>query len=105
MRAAVRSVYGGSDVLSIEEIDRPILRPTDVLVRVRAASVNPADVFFLTGEPRMIRLLSGLTRPRSRGVGADFAREVVEVGSGVSDWSATRYTVRDPKGRSRSLRA
>ncbi len=87
MRAAVRSVYGGSDVLSIEEIDRPTLRPTDVLVRVRAASVNPADVFFLTGEPRMIRLMSGPTRPRSRGVGADFAGEIVEVGTDVSKWS------------------
>jgi NADPH:quinone reductase-like Zn-dependent oxidoreductase len=87
MRAAVRSVYGASDVLSIAEIDRPVLRPTDVLVRVRAASVNPADVFFLTGEPRMIRLLTGLTRPRSPGVGADFAGEIVEVGAEVTTWS------------------
>ncbi len=87
MRAAVRSVYGGSDVLSIAQIDRPTVRPTDVLVRVRAASVNPADVFLLTGEPRMIRLMTGLARPRSSGVGADFAGEIVEVGSEVSTWS------------------
>ena len=87
MRAAVRSVYGGSEVLAVQEVDRPELRDTDVLVRVRAASVNPADVFFLTGEPRMLRLLTGLTRPRSSGVGADFAGEIVEVGSEVSKWS------------------
>ena len=87
MRAAVRSIYGSSDVLTIEEIEPPSIGDDEVLVEVRAASVNPADVFMLTGEPRIVRLAAGLRRPRARGVGADFAGVITEVGAKVSGFS------------------
>jgi NADPH:quinone reductase-like Zn-dependent oxidoreductase len=87
MRAIVHDHYGGPEVLRLEEIDRPSIGSGQVLVRVRAASVNPADIAFLTGRPGMVRMASGLRRPRHRVLGRDLAGVVEAVGSGVSDFA------------------
>jgi NADPH:quinone reductase-like Zn-dependent oxidoreductase len=62
----------------------PVLGDEDVLVRVRAASVNPLDWHFMRGTPYLIRMLAGLSRPRLGRLGADMAGTVEEVGKNVT---------------------
>lgn len=84
MQAVVRRCYGPPDVLALEEIEKPV--PTDgrVLVKVHAASVNPADWHFMRGEPYLIRLDFGFGAPKNPRVGIDFAGTVEAVGAGVT---------------------
>ncbi len=84
MRAIVRDEYGPPDVLKLEDVDRPVPGDGDVLVRVRATSINTADLDQLTGSPRIARLFTGVTRPRTRRLGLDMAGEVEAVGPGVT---------------------
>ena len=84
MRAAVYDRYGSPEVLRIEEVDPPSIGESDVLVRVRAASVNSWDCDNLQGRPLLSRLGWGLVRPRHRVLGADIAGEVVTVGRSVT---------------------
>jgi NADPH:quinone reductase-like Zn-dependent oxidoreductase len=84
MRAVVHDEYGSPDVLRLEEIDRPPLEEGGVLVRVRAAAVNPPDIVGLMGVPYVVRPAFGLRRPRSRVRGSDLAGVVEEVGRNVS---------------------
>ncbi len=86
MKAIVRTTYGPADVLRFEEIDKPGPAEKEVLIRVRAASVNPYDWHFMRGTPHFIRLFIGLRRPKSPLLGADVAGEVEAVGS-----SATQF--------------
>lgn len=84
MKAVVRRCYGPPDVLAVEEIEKPV--PTDgrVLVKVHAASINPADWHFVRGEPYLIRLDFGFGAPKNPRVGIDFAGSVEAVGKGVT---------------------
>jgi NADPH:quinone reductase-like Zn-dependent oxidoreductase len=84
MRAIVQHEYGSPDNLSLEEIDRPGIGDKDVLVRVLASSVNPADLAVVTGLPALVRTASGLRRPRKPVPGRDLAGVVEEVGSAVT---------------------
>jgi NADPH:quinone reductase-like Zn-dependent oxidoreductase len=84
MQAIVQERYGPPEVLAVAEVDRPVAREDQVLVRVRAASVNPADLFMMAGEPYVMRLGTGLRRPRARVRGYDFAGTVEQVGAKVT---------------------
>ncbi len=84
MRAIVRERYGGSEVLDLREVDVPTPAPTEVLVRVRASSVNMADVDYLLGRPWMTRMATGLREPRAKIPGIDMAGEVESVGPDTS---------------------
>ena len=84
MRAIVHDEYGTPDVLRLEEIERPQLADDGVLVRVRAASVNPPDIAGVTGVPYVARAAFGLRRPRTRVRGCDLAGVVEEVGREVT---------------------
>ncbi|MEZ5114662.1 MAG: NAD(P)-dependent alcohol dehydrogenase [Candidatus Nanopelagicales bacterium] len=86
MRAIVRDRFGGPEVLRLAELPRPVPAQGQVLVRVHAASVNPADRFFLAGTPWVTRPMSGILRPRHRVLGRDVAGEVAELGPGVTTW-------------------
>jgi NADPH:quinone reductase-like Zn-dependent oxidoreductase len=93
MKAVVRERYGSPDVFQIKELERPT--PDDVrnvLVKIYASSVNPADRYDMS-PPFMIRLVSpvfrlgiGARRPRSPGLGSDFAGRVEAVGSNVTQY-------------------
>jgi NADPH:quinone reductase-like Zn-dependent oxidoreductase len=83
MQAIVYRQYGSADVLRLEEVARPVPAGNEVLVRVRAASLNPLDWHFLHGTPYIMRLQAGIGRPTRAGLGSDFAGTVVAVGSGV----------------------
>jgi NADPH:quinone reductase-like Zn-dependent oxidoreductase len=84
MRAIVYETYGAADVLHLRDVEMPAVGATDVLVRVRASSINPYDWHFMTGLPYFMRLFSGLRRPRKTRLGLDFAGEVVEAGEDVT---------------------
>jgi len=83
MRAAVRHRYGPPEVVRIEEAAAPPVGERDVLVRVRATTVNRTDCGFRSGKPFVTRFFVGLTGPRQKIMGTEFAGVVEAVGSGV----------------------
>ncbi|MEV0456253.1 NAD(P)-dependent alcohol dehydrogenase [Catellatospora methionotrophica] len=86
MKAIVRDTYGTADVLRYADVPRPAVGPDQVLVRVRACSLNFADRAALRGEPAVTRLAWGLRRPKEPILGRDVAGTVVEVGAKVTRW-------------------
>jgi NADPH:quinone reductase-like Zn-dependent oxidoreductase len=86
MRAAVRRRYCSPDDLRIEDVPKPEVTDDGVLVRVRAASVNRADWYGMTGTPYVARGMTGLLKPKSKFFGTDFAGTVEAVGKDVSDF-------------------
>lgn len=87
MRAIVRHEYGPPDVLKCEELEKPAAGDDDVLVRVRAASVNPADWHVLRADPFVIRLMGdGFWKPKNKILGIDIAGQVEAVGRNVKQF-------------------
>jgi NADPH:quinone reductase-like Zn-dependent oxidoreductase len=84
MKAVVQESYGAADSLALEEIDDPEVGKNALLVRVRAAAVNPADWHFMRGDPYLMRLQAGLRRPKTRVLGCDLAGQVEAVGEEVT---------------------
>lgn len=84
MRAIVRDRYGGTDVLRLDEVETPVPGDGEVLARVRAASINTADLDHIRGQPRIARIGTGLFKPKSRIPGLDVSGEVEAVGRGVT---------------------
>ncbi len=84
MKAVVYRCYGSPEVLRYEDIAKPALEDDRVLVRVRAASVNPLDWHYMRGAPYVMRLSSGLGAPGENRLGVDFAGTVEAVGSKVT---------------------
>src|SRR5262245_44001472 len=84
MRAMVQPAYGPPDVLEMREV--PDLVPADgeVLIRVRAAGVNPQDWHLVTGVPYIARIGGGLLTPKEQRPGTDFAGDVEAVGPNVT---------------------
>src|SRR4051794_34563908 len=65
MKAVVYHEYGSPDVLHIEEVSKPVPNENQLLVRVRAASLNPYDWHFIRGTPYIMRFGIGLTKPKN----------------------------------------
>ncbi len=80
MKAIVYSEYGPPDVLQLEEIEKPVPKSNEVLVRVHAVSINDWDWGLLIGKPFMNRLFFGLLKPKIRILGSDIAGQVEAVG-------------------------
>ncbi len=84
MKAVVQDRFGPPDVLRLADTGLPEAGADDVLVRVRAAALNPADWHILRGDPLVARLMGvGLTRPKARVAGIDAAGVVEAVGVNV----------------------
>jgi NADPH:quinone reductase-like Zn-dependent oxidoreductase len=85
MKAVIQRCYGSPEVLRIEEVAKPVPAEDEVLVRVRAASVNPADWHGLTGTPyAAVRPSTGLRGPSNIRFGTDYAGVVEAIGSNVT---------------------
>jgi NADPH:quinone reductase-like Zn-dependent oxidoreductase len=84
MKAVVQLCYGSADVLKTVEVAKPMPDENQVLVRVRAASINPADWHELTGEPYFVRSTMGIGAPTRTRFGTDYAGVVEAVGSNVT---------------------
>ena len=84
MKAVVQSEYGSPDVLKLKDIDKPVVKDDEVLVRVHAAAVNPPDWAGVHGVPYIVRLAFGLRRPKLGVRGTDMAGIVDSVGKNVT---------------------
>lgn len=87
MKAIVNTEYGSPDVLRYEEVEKPVPKAGEVLVRVHASSINAGDWHLLRADPWMVRLMFGLTKPKISILGADIAGTVESVGEGITTFS------------------
>jgi len=84
MKAIVCTKYGPPDVLQLMEIEKPIPKDNEVLVKIYAASVNKADWIMMSGKPFVVRFMGGgLLKPKSKIPGSDVAGQVESVGKDV----------------------
>ena len=88
MKAIVQVKYGSPEALELKEIDKPVIKDTQVLVRVHAAGVNPLDWHFVRGQPYIARLALGLPRPKNGVRGVDVAGHIEAVGKNVRQYQA-----------------
>jgi NADPH:quinone reductase-like Zn-dependent oxidoreductase len=84
MKAAVYTRYGPPDVVEIRDLDKPVPRDNEVLIKVRAASANPLDWKSMSGGPPLVRLLLELFTPKIKQLGVDVAGEVEAVGKNIT---------------------
>lgn len=85
MTAWVQAGYGPASATRLAERDVPAPGAGEVLLRVRATALNSGDIRVMRGEPRLVRLVFGLTGPRNRVRGMDVAATVVALGDGVTN--------------------
>jgi NADPH:quinone reductase-like Zn-dependent oxidoreductase len=86
MKAIVQVKYGSPDVLQLRDIDKPVVKTNEVLVRVRAAAVNIGDWHLMRGLPYVARVVFGLRKPRREIPGLDIAGQVEAVGTDVKQF-------------------
>ncbi len=86
MRAVVFDRYGPPEVLRVEEVERPVPKEDEVLVRIHATTVNRSDCGYRGAEPFFTRFFTGLLRPKYRTPGMELAGEVAAVGAAVSEF-------------------
>jgi NADPH:quinone reductase-like Zn-dependent oxidoreductase len=86
MKAIVYENFGSPDVLKCQEIEKPLPGDDEVLIKVRAASVNPLDWKLMKGGPFIVRLLLGLGKPKIKRPGVDVAGEVEAVGKNLAQF-------------------
>src|SRR5919198_5781634 len=87
MKAFIWEKYGPPERLRMAEVDKPAPNADEVLVKVLAVSVNPADWHSMRGKPLFSRATLGLLRPKHRILGVDVAGQVEAVGSGVTQFT------------------
>ena len=86
MKAVVQDTYGPPEVLRLEEVDTPVPKDDEVLVRVYATSVTRTDCGVRGADPFFSRVFTGLLRPKQRIAGMEFAGEVAAVGAAVTEF-------------------
>lgn len=88
MKAIVYCDFGAPDVLKLESIEKPVPNDDQVLIKVRAASINPFDWHFMRGIPYLMRIEAGLRKPKDTRLGGDVAGQVEAVGKNVTQFKA-----------------
>jgi NADPH:quinone reductase-like Zn-dependent oxidoreductase len=83
MKAVIQTGYGGPEILELQDVEQPSIGPNEVLVRVRAASIHVGDWILMTGKPFVMRMATGIRKPKNPIPGTDIAGTVEAVGSGV----------------------
>lgn len=87
MRAVVHDRYGPPDVLRIDDVERPVPKANEVLVRVEATTVNRTDCHMRGAKPFLWRFYLGLRRPKRKILGSELAGEVEAVGTAVTEFA------------------
>jgi len=87
MKAIIHCEYGSPDVLKFEDVEKPVPNDNQVLIKVRAASLNPVDGHLMRA-PFPLRLMTGLRKPEETQLGADVAGQVEAVGKNVTQFKA-----------------
>jgi len=87
MKAAVYTRYGPPNVVvQIADVEMPVPKDNEVLIQVRAASVNPLDWHFMRGTPYFVRIMTGLRKPKITRLGVDVAGQVEAVGGNITQF-------------------
>ena len=87
MKAAIYTRYGPPDVVQMADVEKPVPTDEEVLIRVRAAAVNPYDWHFMRGEPYPVRIAAGgLRKPKDSRLGADVAGEIEAAGKNITQF-------------------
>src|SRR5690349_9215564 len=86
MKAIIYTQYGSPDVLQLQNIEKPTPKDNQVLVKVQAASANPADWHTMRGAPFLARLVNGLFKPKHPRLGGDLAGTVEAVGINITQY-------------------
>jgi len=86
MKAIVRHRYGTADVLELASLPKPVPSANAVLIRIRAASLNPFDWHMMRGTPWPLRLFVGLWKPKNVRLGADVSGTIVGLGTGQTEF-------------------
>jgi NADPH:quinone reductase-like Zn-dependent oxidoreductase len=86
MKAAVFTRYGPPDVVQITDVEKPVPKDDEVLIKVRAASVNAGDWHIMRGTPYLLRVMVGLRKPKITRLGMDVAGQVEAVGRNVTQF-------------------
>ena len=86
MKAIVYTEYGTADMLQLKDVAKPTPKDDEVLVKVYAVSANSADIHLLKADPFLIRLSSGLLKPKNQILGSDIAGRVEAVGKNIKDF-------------------
>jgi NADPH:quinone reductase-like Zn-dependent oxidoreductase len=86
VRAVVHDRYGPPEVLRLEEVERPVPKDDEILVKVHATTVNRTDCGLRSGKPFITRFLSGLPRPKQKILGSELSGEVEAVGAAVTEF-------------------
>lgn len=86
MKAVIHPKYGPPEVLQLKEVQKPVCKDNEVLIKVYAATVNRTDCAMLRAKPFIMRFYTGLFKPKSAVLGTDFAGEIVSLGSKVTSF-------------------
>jgi NADPH:quinone reductase-like Zn-dependent oxidoreductase len=86
MKIAFRTKYGPPGVLTIKEVETPVPKDDEILIKVYAATVNRSDYHILTGKPFFMRLFNGLLKPKLPTTGTDFAGQIEAIGRDVTSF-------------------
>jgi NADPH:quinone reductase-like Zn-dependent oxidoreductase len=86
MKAAVYTRYGPPEVVKITDVAKPVPKDNQVLIKVRAASINPLDWHFMRGTPYAVRIIAGLRKPKFPGLGVDVAGQIEALGTKISQF-------------------
>lgn len=86
MKAVICTRYGPPEVLELKEVDKPVPKDKELLIRVHAATVNRTDTAILRARPFFMRIFTGLFKPKRRITGTEFAGEIEAIGKKVTSY-------------------
>ena len=95
MKAIVQEEYGMADVLKVLEVEIPTPKNEEVLIRVRATALNAPDWRLLRGKPFIMRMMTGLARPKNKIKGCEFSGQIVELGQGATEFQVGDEVIGD----------
>ena len=98
MKAVVQDRYGPPEVLRVEDVERPVPKDDEVLIRIRATTVTQTDTHARAAHPFFWRFFGGLRRPKWRTLGVELAGEVEAVGAAVSQFHVGDHVFGSPPG-------
>lgn len=95
MKAIIQEEYGSADLLEILEIEKPRPKDNEALVHVKATALNAPDWRLLRGKPLVMRLMTGLFKPKNKVKGCEFSGQIVELGQGCRDFQVGDEVIGD----------